>query len=66
MTWGTTAINLNTSYDYSSIMHYGRNYFSMNGQPTIVAKQANAPIGSRDKLSATDILEVRRLYGCQP
>ncbi|CAF3118680.1 unnamed protein product [Rotaria sp. Silwood2] len=62
--WGTTAVNLGTTYDYSSIMHYGADYFSSNGRPTIVPKQVNAPIGSRDKLSPTDIVEVRKFYGC--
>jgi hypothetical protein len=64
-TWGTTAVDLKTSYDYSSIMHFGGNYFSSNGKPTIVPKQSNAPIGSRTKLSPIDISEVRLFYGCK-
>jgi hypothetical protein len=64
-TWGTTAVDLKTSYDYGSIMHYGENYFSNNVKPTIVPKQMNASIGNREKLSPTDVIEIRRFYECQ-
>ncbi|UJR06702.1 hypothetical protein I4U23_010988 [Adineta vaga] len=63
--WGTTAVDLKTNYDYGSIMHYGKDYFSKNGLPTIVPKQANVQIGNREKLSPVDILEVRQFYGCK-
>jgi hypothetical protein len=46
-------------------MHYGHYYLSANGKPTIIpTKNANAVIGKQDKLSATDILEIQRYYGC--
>ncbi|UJR33496.1 hypothetical protein I4U23_020941 [Adineta vaga] len=63
-TWGSTVFNQNTPYDYVSIMHYGPNSFSKNGQPTIVPKDSNAKIGQRDKLSAVDIAEIRAFYKC--
>jgi hypothetical protein len=48
------------SYDYGSIMHYGRDYFSANGQDTIVPKQ-DVPIGQRQGLSAGDIAAINAL-----
>jgi hypothetical protein len=50
------------SYDYGSIMHYGRTAFSRNGQPTIVPKQSGAQIGQRNGLSPGDIAAVRAMY----
>ena len=43
------------AYDYGSIMHYPRDAFSKNGQPTIVPTNATAVIGQRTGLSAGDI-----------
>lgn len=49
------------SYDYGSIMHYGRLAFASNpNQPTIVAP---VQIGQRNRLSAGDISSVGILYG---
>jgi len=62
--WGSTVLNQNTPYDWGSIMHYGANSFSSNGQPTITTKQSGVTIGQRDKLSATDIAEIRAFYSC--
>jgi hypothetical protein len=45
-------------------MHYPRDAFSANGLPTIVTKQANVVVGQREKLSDTDIKEIRKYYGC--
>ncbi|XP_036837597.1 high choriolytic enzyme 1-like [Oncorhynchus mykiss] len=57
--------NLNTPYDYSSVMHYGKTAFSVNGMDTITPiPNPNVPIGQRQGLSTTDILRINRLYGC--
>jgi hypothetical protein len=45
-------------------MHYPRDAFSANGLPTITTKQANVVIGQREKLSPTDIAEIRQYYKC--
>lgn len=53
------------NYDYGSIMHYPATAFSVDGQPTIVAKQALPPgvvMGQRNGLSASDIAAVAQLY----
>jgi hypothetical protein len=45
-------------------MHYKHDSFTKNGKPTITPRDANAIIGQREKLSTTDILEIRHYYGC--
>jgi hypothetical protein len=45
-------------------MHYPQNAFSKNGKPTITPFQKNTVIGQREKLSATDIREIRDYYKC--
>ncbi|XP_041642347.1 high choriolytic enzyme 1-like [Cheilinus undulatus] len=58
-------INLNTSYDYNSVMHYSRFAFSRNGQPTIIpVPDPNVAIGRASQMSSNDILRVNRLYRC--
>ncbi|XP_036420220.1 high choriolytic enzyme 1-like [Colossoma macropomum] len=57
--------NLNTPYDYSSVMHYGKTAFSINGWDTITPiPDASVQIGQRVDLSAIDILRINTLYGC--
>ncbi|KAM6942540.1 high choriolytic enzyme 1-like [Xenentodon cancila] len=57
--------NLNTPYDYNSVMHYGRFAFSRNRQPTIVPiPDPNVSIGRATEMSPVDILRVNRLYQC--
>uniref|UniRef100_A0A4W6C312 Metalloendopeptidase n=1 Tax=Lates calcarifer TaxID=8187 RepID=A0A4W6C312_LATCA len=58
--------NLNTPYDYSSVMHYGRTAFSSSyGADTInLIPDSSVPIGQRDDMSDIDILRINRLYEC--
>ncbi|XP_038582623.1 low choriolytic enzyme-like [Micropterus salmoides] len=57
--------NLNTMYDYSSIMHYGRTAFGNNGLETITPiPDASVSIGQRVGLSTIDILKINKLYNC--
>ncbi|MED6279390.1 hypothetical protein CHARACLAT_000338 [Characodon lateralis] len=57
--------NLNSPYDYNSVMHYGRYAFSEDGGPTIIPKpDPYIPIGQRDGPSALDIHKINVLYNC--
>ncbi|XP_053181883.1 low choriolytic enzyme-like [Scomber japonicus] len=57
--------NLDTPYDYNSVMQYRRDAFSSNGQPTIVPiPDPNVSIGEAFQMSPTDIGRVNRLYRC--
>ncbi|XP_034727260.1 high choriolytic enzyme 1-like isoform X1 [Etheostoma cragini] len=57
--------NLNTPYDYGSIMHYDKTAFSINGRATMVpVPNANVQIGQRQGLSSWDITRINKLYGC--
>jgi hypothetical protein len=53
------------AYDYGSIMHYPRNAFTINGQDTIIPRQAlpaGVTMGQRSGLSAGDIAGVHTMY----
>jgi hypothetical protein len=49
------------NYDFGSIMHYPAKAFSIDGQPTILARDG-APIGQRTGLSQGDIAAIRAIY----
>ncbi|XP_056593068.1 astacin-like metalloendopeptidase [Triplophysa dalaica] len=55
---------LGLQYDLESILHYGNNYFSSNGGPTIVSKDSSVTIGQRTRLTALDVQKIRKLYQC--
>lgn len=57
--------NLDTPYDFNSVMHYSNKAFSKNGNPTIVARSnPNLIFGYSSEMSANDIARVNRLYQC--
>ncbi|XP_011346875.1 zinc metalloproteinase nas-4 [Ooceraea biroi] len=52
-------------YDYDSVMHYSKNAFSKNGQPTIVPiGNSRIELGQREGFSKRDIQKIRRMYKC--
>ncbi|XP_047436415.1 hatching enzyme 1.2-like [Mugil cephalus] len=57
--------NLNTPYDFMSVMQYSKYAFSRNGLPTIINKSdTNAAFGTATQMSPNDIARVNRLYKC--
>ena len=58
--------NLDTDYDYSSVMHYGKKAFSMrwNLDSITPIPDPEVSIGQRDGMTATDIRRINLLYGC--
>ncbi|EEB14095.1 Low choriolytic enzyme precursor, putative [Pediculus humanus corporis] len=56
----------NFEYDYDSIMHYGKYFFSKEkGKPTITPKMPGVKkLGQRKAMSKTDCLKINDLYGC--
>uniref|UniRef100_A0A8C1VYT3 Metalloendopeptidase n=1 Tax=Cyprinus carpio TaxID=7962 RepID=A0A8C1VYT3_CYPCA len=56
--------NLNTPYDYSSIMHYGRTAFAIQyGKETITPiPNPSVQIGQRTEMSNIDIQRINKLY----
>ncbi|XP_065674790.1 high choriolytic enzyme 1 isoform X5 [Hydra vulgaris] len=57
------AETLGFGYDFDSVMHYGKKYFSKNGQNTIdVISDPKKYIGNRQQLSTIDKLQLNRLY----
>ncbi|XP_005072497.1 meprin A subunit alpha isoform X1 [Mesocricetus auratus] len=63
----TTITDLNTPYDYESLMHYAPFSFNKNESiPTITAKipEFNNIIGQRLDFSAIDLERLNRMYNC--
>jgi hypothetical protein len=54
---------LGNEYDYGSVMHYGKTFFSKNGKATIESKNG-AAIGQRSGADNQDIIDIRLLYQC--
>ncbi|XP_033934113.1 blastula protease 10-like [Pseudochaenichthys georgianus] len=53
-------------YNAASIMHYGGEFFSDNGLPTIVSKEEVTNMGQRKNMTDSDVQRVRLLYSCDP
>ncbi|XP_023194571.1 zinc metalloproteinase nas-4-like [Xiphophorus maculatus] len=51
-------------YDYTSILHYGRTFFTSNGKPTIIPKKNVKDMGQRRRLTETDIQKIIHVYNC--
>ena len=59
----TIVTDYNTTYDYSSVMHYGPKFFTKNGQPTIrVLNNLTVDIGQRESFSELDIVKLNLMY----
>ncbi|XP_068613835.1 low choriolytic enzyme-like [Brachionichthys hirsutus] len=57
--------NLNTPYDYSSVMHYGRRAFGKFGAVSIIPiPDPSVTIGQKEGVSNIDILRINKLYNC--
>ncbi|XP_051959957.1 hatching enzyme 1.2-like [Xyrauchen texanus] len=58
--------NLNTPYDYTSIMHYGRTAFAIQyGKESISPiPDSSVKIGQRVEMSTIDIQKINKLYEC--
>uniref|UniRef100_A0A3B5PVQ6 Metalloendopeptidase n=1 Tax=Xiphophorus maculatus TaxID=8083 RepID=A0A3B5PVQ6_XIPMA len=58
-------LNLNTPYDYNSVMQYHRYAFSANNQPTMVPiPDSSVSFGTATEMSMNDITRLNRLYNC--
>ncbi|KAM8831220.1 low choriolytic enzyme-like isoform 2-T2 [Spinachia spinachia] len=56
---------LQTAYDYTSVMHYGKTAFANSGTQSIVPiPDSSVSIGQRLTMSQTDLLRIKRLYRC--
>jgi len=63
----TEFYNLNTPYDYKSIMHYHSFAHAINESlPTIRANKVPFEIEINENLSHIDVEEIRTLYNCKP
>lgn len=53
-------------YDFWSVMHYGKDFFTNGNGPTILTKDPRFEdiIGQRYEISHKDNLELNRLYEC--
>jgi len=57
---------LGAPYDTCSIMHYGTDYFTKNGRPTIeVIQRGSCRIGMSENFSDIDLKKINTLYKCK-
>ena len=60
------ALNLGTSYDYNSIMHYGPTDNSANGNATMIIlnERYQNRVGQRKRPSTSDVRQANLFYRC--
>ena len=62
--------NINTldvPYDFGSLMHYGKTFYSVNGKETITPKdktEKNSFNSLPDRLSVADLKKLNKFYNC--
>ena len=54
--------SLGVPYDFSSVMHYHKYAFTINGSVTISSKEKDIPFGGAPELSPLDIKQINLLY----
>uniref|UniRef100_A0A3Q3L755 Metalloendopeptidase n=1 Tax=Mastacembelus armatus TaxID=205130 RepID=A0A3Q3L755_9TELE len=61
-----SSITFSAPYDYLSVMHYGKDFFSKNSGDTIITKlpQFQDRIGQRMEMSPLDVFKLNLLYRC--
>lgn len=58
-------VNVQTPYDYGSVMHYNGYAFTMNGQPTITKRTDDKAVYTqRTRASSVDVYQVCHAYKC--
>ncbi|KAM7449676.1 hypothetical protein ABFA07_002352 [Porites harrisoni] len=51
-------------YDYDSLMHYGKTFFSKNGKPTLLPRKKGIEFGQRERVSNGDARQMNKMYSC--
>ncbi|XP_041650196.1 meprin A subunit beta-like [Cheilinus undulatus] len=61
-----SSTTMGVSYDYLSVMHYGKDFFTNGNGSTIITKDPafQEVIGQRFGMSPSDVLELNLRYGC--
>ncbi|XP_027042927.1 zinc metalloproteinase nas-4-like [Pocillopora damicornis] len=56
--------SLEEPYDFDSVMHYGRTFFSKKGRPTLFPRKKGIEFGQRERESEGDARQMNKMYNC--